>query len=163
MKAAVYQVERLFLRSYVANVRQAARSLMKCKTKTKSSFNVRCMLYNYRRRRAKLSVCSCAFCPLISYRTGGWAGARRTPRPCSVCGSPRLCRRRERCLVMIMARFGRWPLAWRKIWAVSMFDLAPCGKVCCSLCGLTRPPSTQTFSSAVGLFSSMPLCECEMC
>jgi len=23
-----------------------------------------------------------------------------------------------------MARFGRWPLAWRKIWAVSMFDLA---------------------------------------
>jgi len=39
--------------------------------------------------------------------------ARRTPRPCSVCGSPRLCRRRERCL--IMARFGRWPLAWRKI------------------------------------------------
>jgi len=50
------------------------------------------------------------------------AEARRTPRPCSVCGSPRLCRRRERCL--IMARFGRWPLAWRKIWAVSMFDLA---------------------------------------
>ena len=46
----------------------------------------------------------------------------RTPRPCSVCGSPRLCRRRERCL--IMARFGCWPLAWRKIWAVSMFDLA---------------------------------------
>ena len=44
------------------------------------------------------------------------------PRPCSVCGSPRLCRRRERCL--IGARFGRWPLAWRKIWAVSMFDLA---------------------------------------
>ena len=42
--------------------------------------------------------------------------------PCSVCGSPHLCRRRERCL--IMARFGRWPLAWRKIWAVSMFDLA---------------------------------------
>jgi len=28
-----------------------------------------------------------------------------SPRPCSVCGSPRLCRRRERCL--IMARFGR--------------------------------------------------------
>ena len=42
--------------------------------------------------------------------------------PCSVCGSPRLCRRRERCL--IMARLGRWPLAWRKMWAVSMFDLA---------------------------------------
>jgi len=37
----------------------------------------------------------------------------RTPRPCSVCGSPHLCRRRERCL--IEARFGRWPLAWRKI------------------------------------------------
>jgi len=32
--------------------------------------------------------------------------ARRTPRPCSVCGSPRLCRRRERRL--IGARFGRW-------------------------------------------------------
>jgi len=32
--------------------------------------------------------------------------ARRTPRLCSVCGSPRLCRRRERCL--IIARFGRW-------------------------------------------------------
>jgi len=32
--------------------------------------------------------------------------AIRTPRPCSVCGSPRLCRRRERCL--IGARFGRW-------------------------------------------------------
>ena len=47
---------------------------------------------------------------------------RRTPGPCSVCGSPRLCRRRERCL--IEARFDRWPLAWRKIWAVSMFDLA---------------------------------------
>ena len=45
-----------------------------------------------------------------------------TPRPCSVCGSPRLCRCRERCL--LMARFGRWPLAWRKIWAVLMFDLA---------------------------------------
>jgi len=39
-----------------------------------------------------------------------------------VCGSPRLCRRRERCL--IKARFGRWPLAWRQIWAISMFDLA---------------------------------------
>ena len=48
--------------------------------------------------------------------------SRRTPRSCSVCGSPRLCVRREHCL--IMARFGRWPLAWRKIWAVSMFDLA---------------------------------------
>ena len=32
--------------------------------------------------------------------------ARRTPRPGSVCGSPRLCRRRERCL--IGTRFGRW-------------------------------------------------------
>jgi len=32
--------------------------------------------------------------------------ARRTPRPCSVCGSPRLCRRRERRL--FGARFGRW-------------------------------------------------------
>jgi len=30
----------------------------------------------------------------------------RTPRPCSVCGAPRLCRRRERRL--IGARFGRW-------------------------------------------------------
>ena len=30
----------------------------------------------------------------------------RTPRPCSVCGSPRLCRRRERRL--IGARLGRW-------------------------------------------------------
>ena len=39
-------------------------------------------------------------------RTGGWVGARRTPRPCSVCGSPRLYRRRERRLVG--ARFGRW-------------------------------------------------------
>jgi len=32
--------------------------------------------------------------------------ARRTPRPCSVCGSPRFCRRCERRL--IGARFGRW-------------------------------------------------------
>jgi len=32
--------------------------------------------------------------------------AKRTPRPCSVCGSPRLCRRRERRL--IGARFSRW-------------------------------------------------------
>ena len=55
-------------------------------------------------------------------RAHTFPSARRTPRPCSVCGSPRLCRRRERCL--IMGRFGRWPLAWRKIWAVSMFDLA---------------------------------------
>jgi len=31
----------------------------------------------------------------------------KLPRPCSVCDSPRLCRRRERCL--IEARF--WPLA----------------------------------------------------
>ena len=30
----------------------------------------------------------------------------RTPRPCSVCGSPRLCQHRERRL--IGARFGRW-------------------------------------------------------
>jgi len=37
--------------------------------------------------------------------------ARRTPRPCSVCGSPRLCRRRERRRRerrLIEARFGRW-------------------------------------------------------
>jgi len=34
-------------------------------------------------------------CPSVSF-----------PRPCSVCGSPRLCRRRERRL--IGARFGRW-------------------------------------------------------
>jgi len=47
---------------------------------------------------------------------------RRTPRPCSVCGSPCLCRRRKRRL--IGALFGRWPLAWRTIWAVSRFDLA---------------------------------------
>ena len=38
------------------------------------------------------------------------------------CVAPRACRRRERCL--FEARFGRWPLAWRKIWAVTMFDLA---------------------------------------
>jgi len=38
------------------------------------------------------------------------------------CVAPRAFRRRERCL--FEARFGRWPLAWRKIWAVTMFDLA---------------------------------------
>jgi len=38
------------------------------------------------------------------------------------CVAPRACRCRERCL--FEARFGRWPLAWRKIWAVTMFDLA---------------------------------------
>jgi len=32
-----------------------------------------------------------------------------------------------------------WPLAWGKIWAG--FDVWPCGIVCCSLCGLTHPPS----------------------
>ena len=31
-------------------------------------------------------------------RTGGWVGARRTPRPCSVCGARRPCKRRERRL-----------------------------------------------------------------
>jgi len=35
-----------------------------------------------------------------------WKLVWMCPRPCSVCGSPRLCRRRERCLVM--ARFSRW-------------------------------------------------------
>ena len=35
-----------------------------------------------------------------------WVSNVRTPRPCSVCGSPRLCQRRERRL--IGARFGRW-------------------------------------------------------
>jgi len=54
--------------------------------------------------------------PSVSFHRCRCVSARRTPRPCSVCGSPRLCRRRERCL--IMARFGRWPLAWRQIWAV---------------------------------------------
>jgi len=38
------------------------------------------------------------------------------------CVAPRACRRRERCL--FEARFSHWPLAWRKIWAVTMFDLA---------------------------------------
>jgi len=38
--------------------------------------------------------------------SGEVGASRRTPRPCSVCGSPRLCRRRERRLVG--ARFGRW-------------------------------------------------------
>ena len=61
---------------------------------------------------SSIPLCECEMC----------SPARRTPRPCSVCGSPRLCRRREPCL--IMAHFGRWPLAWRKISAVSMFDLA---------------------------------------
>jgi len=38
----------------------------------------------------------------------GVQGSQRggAPRPCSVCGSPRLCRHRERRL--IGARFGRW-------------------------------------------------------
>jgi len=58
---------------------------------------------------------------------------RRTPRPCSVCGSPRLCRRRKRRL--IGARVGRWR---EEIFGV---DVWPCGIVCCSLCGLTHPPS----------------------
>jgi len=35
-----------------------------------------------------------------------YIGTRRTPRPCLACGSPLLCRRRERHL--IGARFGRW-------------------------------------------------------
>jgi len=80
-----------------------------------------------------------------------WASAvsaGSSPKPCSVCGSPRLCRRRERCL--IMARFDCWPLTWRK--KLGGIDVWPCGIVCCSLCGLTYPPSihagthTRTFS-----------------
>jgi len=62
--------------------------------------------------------------------------ARRTPRPCSVCGSPRLPTPRA-----LPVRGALWPLAVGVEKDLGGNDVWPCGIVCCSLCGLTHPPS----------------------
>jgi len=98
-----------------------------------------------RRRRAKLSVCSCAFRRPFYFFLAREGGRVREGLRGPVLGvwlpaplpTPRA----------LPDHGALWPLAVGVQKDLGGIDVRPCGIVCCSLCGLTHPPSIQTFPS----------------